>query len=169
MVVYNTGDISWIPPGIFKISCKIDIKWFPFDEQRCFFKVSFTCDICRLYKKRLLFRGRKHSVRKYQHPPCLFPSLWIFVAYGDIKLLKDFQYMQETILTKTSKPTHISVHKQEMLPAAVIMRSSTELIKLQNAVIWTCHRQNVQYHPMYHKRGCCKFRSIKHKRVQIRC
>jgi nicotinic acetylcholine receptor len=52
MVVYNTGDISWIPPGIFKISCKIDIKWlvyfknafdskifrFPFDEQRCFFK-----------------------------------------------------------------------------------------------------------------------------------
>lgn len=43
--------------------------------------------------------------------------------------------MQETILNKTSKTTHISVHKQEMLPAAVIMRSSTELIKLQNAVI----------------------------------
>ncbi|CAD5223652.1 unnamed protein product [Bursaphelenchus okinawaensis] len=38
MIVYNTGDVSWIPPGIFKISCKIDIKWFPFDEQRCFFK-----------------------------------------------------------------------------------------------------------------------------------
>ncbi|KAI1719543.1 neurotransmitter-gated ion-channel ligand binding domain-containing protein [Ditylenchus destructor] len=38
MVVYHTGDISWVPPGIFKISCKIDIKWFPFDEQRCFFK-----------------------------------------------------------------------------------------------------------------------------------
>ncbi|VDM44521.1 unnamed protein product [Toxocara canis] len=45
MVVYNTGDISWIPPGIFKISCKIDIKWFPFDEQRCFFKFgSWTYD-----------------------------------------------------------------------------------------------------------------------------
>lgn len=40
MLVYNTGDISWIPPGIFKISCKIDIRWFPFDEQRCFFKVN---------------------------------------------------------------------------------------------------------------------------------
>ncbi|KAH7721633.1 Protein ACR-16 a [Aphelenchoides avenae] len=38
MVVYHTGDVSWVPPGIFKISCKIDIKWFPFDEQRCFFK-----------------------------------------------------------------------------------------------------------------------------------
>ncbi|KAL3985611.1 Acetylcholine receptor subunit alpha-type acr-16 [Acanthocheilonema viteae] len=38
MIVYNTGDISWIPPAIFKISCKINIEWFPFDEQRCFFK-----------------------------------------------------------------------------------------------------------------------------------
>ncbi|KAK0408437.1 hypothetical protein QR680_003957 [Steinernema hermaphroditum] len=45
MVVYHTGDVSWIPPGIFKISCKIDIKWFPFDEQRCFFKFgSWTYD-----------------------------------------------------------------------------------------------------------------------------
>ncbi|VDO55227.1 unnamed protein product [Brugia timori] len=41
MVVYNTGDISWIPPAIFKISCKINIEWFPFDEQRCFFKVIY--------------------------------------------------------------------------------------------------------------------------------
>uniref|UniRef100_A0A183BJD1 Neur_chan_LBD domain-containing protein n=1 Tax=Globodera pallida TaxID=36090 RepID=A0A183BJD1_GLOPA len=38
MIVYNDGNVSWIPPGIFKISCKIDITWFPFDEQRCFFK-----------------------------------------------------------------------------------------------------------------------------------
>ncbi|VDL78329.1 unnamed protein product [Nippostrongylus brasiliensis] len=38
MVVYNSGDVHWIPPGIFKISCKIDIEWFPFDEQRCKFK-----------------------------------------------------------------------------------------------------------------------------------
>ncbi|KAE9411900.1 hypothetical protein Angca_006303, partial [Angiostrongylus cantonensis] len=38
MVVYNTGDVHWVPPGIFKISCKIDIEWFPFDEQRCKFK-----------------------------------------------------------------------------------------------------------------------------------
>uniref|UniRef100_A0A1I7XKZ5 Neur_chan_LBD domain-containing protein n=1 Tax=Heterorhabditis bacteriophora TaxID=37862 RepID=A0A1I7XKZ5_HETBA len=45
MVVYNSGDVHWIPPGIFKISCKIDIEWFPFDEQRCFFKFgSWTYD-----------------------------------------------------------------------------------------------------------------------------
>ncbi|VDK83074.1 unnamed protein product [Litomosoides sigmodontis] len=45
IIVYNTGDISWIPPAIFKISCKINIEWFPFDEQRCFFKFgSWTYD-----------------------------------------------------------------------------------------------------------------------------
>ncbi|KAI6237412.1 Acetylcholine receptor subunit alpha-type acr-16 [Aphelenchoides besseyi] len=38
LIVYNTGDVSWVPPGIFKISCKIDIKWFPMDSQKCFFK-----------------------------------------------------------------------------------------------------------------------------------
>ncbi|PAV71956.1 hypothetical protein WR25_16659 [Diploscapter pachys] len=45
LVVYSTGQVHWIPPGIFKISCKIDIQWFPFDEQKCFFKFgSWTYD-----------------------------------------------------------------------------------------------------------------------------
>ncbi|EYC11935.1 hypothetical protein Y032_0049g1863 [Ancylostoma ceylanicum] len=35
---YHHGLINWVPPGIFKISCKLDIYWFPFDEQTCFFK-----------------------------------------------------------------------------------------------------------------------------------
>lgn len=39
MVVYNTGDITWIPPGILKSSCNIDIAWFPFDDQNCSLKV----------------------------------------------------------------------------------------------------------------------------------
>ncbi|VDO89461.1 unnamed protein product [Heligmosomoides polygyrus] len=33
LVVYSNGEINWIPPGIFKISCKMDITMFPFDEQ----------------------------------------------------------------------------------------------------------------------------------------
>uniref|UniRef100_A0A914X9N7 Uncharacterized protein n=1 Tax=Plectus sambesii TaxID=2011161 RepID=A0A914X9N7_9BILA len=34
-IAYSDGTVSWIPPGILKASCKIDITWFPFDEQRC--------------------------------------------------------------------------------------------------------------------------------------
>ena len=26
---------TYIPPGIFKSTCKIDITWFPFDDQSC--------------------------------------------------------------------------------------------------------------------------------------
>ena len=43
IIVYNTGDISWIPPGVFLCSCKVDITWFPFDEQNCEMKVGILC------------------------------------------------------------------------------------------------------------------------------
>ncbi len=39
MVVYSGGTVNWIPPGILKSSCKIDITWFPFDDQSCYLKV----------------------------------------------------------------------------------------------------------------------------------
>lgn len=35
VVVSADGNCLYIPPGIFKSTCKIDITWFPFDEQRC--------------------------------------------------------------------------------------------------------------------------------------
>lgn len=38
LISYYDGNITWIPPGIFKISCKFNIYWYPFDEQICFFK-----------------------------------------------------------------------------------------------------------------------------------
>lgn len=43
LLVYNTGEVNWIPPGLLKFSCKLDITWFPFDEQICGLKVSSTC------------------------------------------------------------------------------------------------------------------------------
>ena len=33
--VHSTGEMEQIPPGIFKSTCKIDITWFPFDDQTC--------------------------------------------------------------------------------------------------------------------------------------
>ncbi|XP_015594760.1 neuronal acetylcholine receptor subunit alpha-7 isoform X1 [Cephus cinctus] len=35
VVVKNNGTCLYVPPGIFKSTCKIDITWFPFDDQRC--------------------------------------------------------------------------------------------------------------------------------------
>jgi nicotinic acetylcholine receptor len=45
VVVKSNGSCSYIPPGIFKSTCKIDITWFPFDEQKCEMKFgSWTYD-----------------------------------------------------------------------------------------------------------------------------
>ncbi|KAH9524882.1 Acetylcholine receptor subunit alpha-type acr-16, partial [Bulinus truncatus] len=35
VVVSHTGECLWVPPGMFKSTCAIDITWFPFDDQRC--------------------------------------------------------------------------------------------------------------------------------------
>ncbi|XP_075874773.1 neuronal acetylcholine receptor subunit alpha-7-like isoform X2 [Nelusetta ayraudi] len=35
VLVTPTGSCMYIPPGIFKSSCRIDVRWFPFDVQRC--------------------------------------------------------------------------------------------------------------------------------------
>ncbi|PIO60519.1 Cation transporter family protein [Teladorsagia circumcincta] len=49
VVVYPDGTINWIPPGIFRISCRIAVAWFPFDVQECFLKFgSWTFDGSKL-------------------------------------------------------------------------------------------------------------------------
>lgn len=49
VIVQHDGSITWMPPAIFKSSCKIDIKNFPFDEQTCHMKFgSWTYDGNRL-------------------------------------------------------------------------------------------------------------------------
>ena len=38
-VIYSTGDVTYLPPGMFKSTCIIKIDDFPFDEQVCKLKV----------------------------------------------------------------------------------------------------------------------------------
>ena len=40
IIVFQGGDITWIPPYQITTACKFDMHWFPFDEQTCVIKVS---------------------------------------------------------------------------------------------------------------------------------
>jgi len=47
--VWSDGRCKWTPLGIFISSCAIDIRWFPFDDQRCAMKFgSWTYDGTKL-------------------------------------------------------------------------------------------------------------------------
>ncbi|KAH9579664.1 Neuronal acetylcholine receptor subunit alpha-3 [Schistosoma haematobium] len=37
-IIKHDGTVQWMPPGLFKSTCNIDILWFPFDEQSCILK-----------------------------------------------------------------------------------------------------------------------------------
>ena len=56
VVVTSSGTCTYIPPGIFKSSCQIDITWFPFDDQDCDLKFgSWTYNgfnVSRIHKQR---------------------------------------------------------------------------------------------------------------------
>ena len=48
-VAFFNGTIYWHPPVVYKSACKIDIQYFPFDEQKCILKLgSWTYDSSKI-------------------------------------------------------------------------------------------------------------------------
>ncbi|KAL7676635.1 hypothetical protein ACOME3_002883 [Neoechinorhynchus agilis] len=35
VIIFSKGTIQWIPPTIYKYSCNLDVRYFPFDEHKC--------------------------------------------------------------------------------------------------------------------------------------
>lgn len=35
VLIYPEGRIEWVPPAIYQSTCRIDVTYFPFDQQRC--------------------------------------------------------------------------------------------------------------------------------------
>jgi len=45
VIVTSNGNVTWLSMVIFRSSCAIDVKYFPFDEQNCMMKfASWTYD-----------------------------------------------------------------------------------------------------------------------------
>ncbi|XP_067633762.1 acetylcholine receptor subunit alpha-like 2 [Eurosta solidaginis] len=61
-ILHYTGKVVWTPPAIFKSSCEIDVRYFPFDQQTCFMKFgSWTYDGDQIDLKHINQRNDKDN------------------------------------------------------------------------------------------------------------
>ncbi|XP_074109448.1 nicotinic acetylcholine receptor alpha2 [Cotesia typhae] len=62
-VLHYTGKVLWTPPAIFKSSCEIDVRYFPFDQQTCFMKFgSWTYDGLQIDLKHINQKSGNNNV-----------------------------------------------------------------------------------------------------------
>ena len=75
VIVNASGNIMWIPPSIFKSSCKIDVEYFPFDEQICRMEFSSWT-----YNSRQLKLGFYDDISFVNLNDYTFSGTWTIVA-----------------------------------------------------------------------------------------
>jgi len=78
VMVHSNGHVFWAPPARLRSSCKVDITYFPFDQQSCLMKFgSWTYDQAQVgyvlsHEVRLVDlrsgSGRLHGVQVFR--PC---------------------------------------------------------------------------------------------------
>ena len=90
-ILNSKGMIQWKPPAIYKSSCGIDVRYFPFDEQTCIMKFgSWTYDGFKVCVIRTSFSElsssiwRKGNESKRDISSWYFTELWVFFFF-DLK------------------------------------------------------------------------------------
>ncbi|CAH1788434.1 unnamed protein product [Owenia fusiformis] len=63
VMVDNHGNVTWLSMVIFKSSCAVDVRYFPFDEQKC--KLVFASWTYDGYQVNLLKVGEKGDISNY--------------------------------------------------------------------------------------------------------
>jgi len=108
VVVRNNGSCLYVPPGIFKSTCKIDITWFPFDDQRCEMKFgSWTYDGFQVWFSHPCKQGNqevlnllKRTRSCYAWPiriECIY-AVWFFLSsFFCIDLIMRVRYLHYSI------------------------------------------------------------------------
>ena len=41
-IIYSNGLINWLPPALFRTTCSMNVKLFPFDQQKWEFQLKIT-------------------------------------------------------------------------------------------------------------------------------
>nr|WMV64422.1 nicotinic acetylcholine receptor alpha9 variant [Pardosa pseudoannulata] len=63
VIVASDGNITWLSSAIFRSSCKINVAWFPFDEQNCSMKfASWSYDG---YRVNVMIQTREGDLSNY--------------------------------------------------------------------------------------------------------
>ena len=120
VVVTHEGRCTYIPPGIFKSTCKIDITWFPFDDQDC--EMKFGSWTYNGFKVKYLWAANSNLQLANFNEKKLFQHSIYYIAIGLVALkCYFFQHLNYNLSSWDDKKMYITPMK--------IMKVSSEMAK----------------------------------------